>query len=412
MSEESPNSLKPPKVTTEKMKKWPLYVTFLAVLSLFGVLFYSVNYGTGSRKEAEKKPVEVSQEKPLATLEGHGLSLQPPANTPAVIGAPESTESRKKEPLVVVRDDAAKSREDVVKQERERQRAKDQAYMTALSSPLIAKRTEAGKGDKSADKATSGSRTTGGNTQTAVIQQPVALSATDNQVDPNASDRDKEQFFNRSGRDEWLSPHTREPGRPCEIKTGTVIPGIMVSGINSDLPGSLIAQVSQNVYDTATGHHLLIPQGSKLYGTYDSRVVYGQSRVLVAWNRLNFPDGSAVTLGAMPGTDISGYAGYEDQVNNHYLRIFGSSLLMSMITGGTSYAMDSTSNSSNDSNRTTVQDSMAAALAAQMGQSTMSLLQKNLNIKPTLEIRPGYQFNVIVTKDVVFQEPYTRKNNG
>lgn len=408
MSEESPNSLKPPKVTTEKMKKWPLYVTFLAVLSLFGVLFYSVNYGTSSRKETEKKPVEVSPEKPLATLEGHGLSLQPPANTPAVIGAQESAESRKKEPLVVVRDDAAKSREDVVKQERERQRAKDQAYMTALNSSLIAKRTEAGKGDKAA----SGSRTTGGNTQTAVIQQPVALSATDNQVDPNASDRDKEQFFNRSGRDEWLSPYTREPGRPCEIKTGTVIPCIMVSGINSDLPGSLIAQVSQNVYDSATGHYLLIPQGSKLYGTYDSRVVYGQSRVLVAWNRLNFPDGSAVTLGAMPGTDISGYAGYEDQVNNHYLRIFGSSLLMSMITGGTSYAMDSTSNSSNDSNRTTVQDSMAAALAAQMGQSTMSLLQKNLNIKPTLEIRPGYQFNVIVTKDVVFQEPYTRKNNG
>jgi len=409
MSEESPNSLKPPKVATEKMKKWPLYVTFLTVLSLFGVLFYSVNYGTGSRKEAEKRPVEVSTEKPLATLEGHGLSLQPPANAPAVIGAPESAESRKKEPLVVVRDDSAKSREDVVKQERERQRAKDQAYMTALSSPLIAKRTEASKADKKTETA---HRTTGGNTQTAVIQQPVALSATDNQVDPNASDRDKEQFFYRSGRDEWLSPHTREAGRPCEIKTGTVIPGIMVSGINSDLPGSLIAQVSQNVYDTATGHHLLIPQGSKLYGTYDSRVVYGQSRVLVAWNRLNFPDGSAITLGAMPGTDISGYAGYEDKVNNHYLRIFGSSLLMSLITGGTSYAMDSTSNSSNDSNRTTVQDSMAAALAAQMGQSTMSLLQKNLNIKPTLEIRPGYQFNVIVTKDVVFQEPYTGKNNG
>lgn len=409
MSEESPNSLKPPKVATEKMKKWPLYVTFLTVLSLFGVLFYSVNYGTGSRKEVEKKPVEVSSEKPLATLEGHGLSLQPPANTPAVIGAPESAESRKKEPLVVVRDDSAKSREDVVKQERERQRAKDQAYVTALSSPLIAKRAEASKADKTTETA---SRTTGGNSQAAVIQQPVALSATEIQVDSNASDRDKEQFFNRSGSDEWLSPHTREPGRPCEIKTGTVIPGIMVSGINSDLPGSLIAQVSQNVYDTATGHHLLIPQGSKLYGTYDSRVVYGQSRVLVAWNRLNFPDGSAVTLGAMPGTDISGYAGYEDKVNNHYLRIFGSSLLMSLITGGTSYAMDSTSNNSNDSNRTTVQDSMAAALAAQMGQSTMSLLQKNLNIKPTLEIRPGYQFNVIVTKDVVFQEPYTRKNNG
>ena len=114
----------------------------------------------------------------------------------------------------------------------------------------------------------------------------------------------------------------------------------------------------------------------------------------------------------MPGTDISGYAGYEDQVNNHYLRIFGSSLLMSLVTGGTSYAMDNVSNSSDNRDGTSVQDAMAAALAAQMGQATMSLLQKNLNIKPTLEIRPGYQFNVIVTKDVVFREPYTRFNNG
>jgi len=123
----------------------------------------------------------------------------------------------------------------------------------------------------------------------------------------------------------------------------------MISGINSDLPGSLIAQVSQNVYDTATGHHLLVPQGAKLYGVYDSRVVYGQSRVLVAWNRLIFPDGSAVTLGAMPGADISGYAGYEDLLNNHYLRIFGSAFLMSLVTGGTSYAMDNVSNSSDNS---------------------------------------------------------------
>lgn len=412
MSDESPNSLKPPKVSTEKMKKWPLYAMALAVFGLFGVLFYSVNYGTGSKKEAEKKPVGVSQEKPLTTLEGHGLSLPPPANTPAVIPAPESVETRKKEPLVVVQGDPTKNNEEDLKQERERRRAKEQAYVTALKSPLIAKRTEAGKAEK-ADKKTDGlSRNTGGPSQVAVVQQPVAM-PTETQADNNVSDRDKEQFFARSsGRDEWLSPHTREAGRPCEIKTGTVIPGIMVSGINSDLPGSLIAQVSQNVYDTATGHHLLIPQGSKLYGVYDSRVVYGQSRVLVAWNRLNFPDGSAVTLGAMPGADISGYAGYEDKVNNHYLRIFGSSLLMSMITGGTSYSMDSLSNSNVNSNKTTVQDAMAAALAAQMGQTTMSLLQKNLNIKPTLEIRPGFQFNVIVTKDVVFKEPYTRQNNG
>jgi type IV secretion system protein VirB10 len=182
----------------------------------------------------------------------------------------------------------------------------------------------------------------------------------------------------------------------------------MVTGINSDLPGNIIAQVSQNVWDTAKGQHLLIPQGTKLFGTYDSRVVYGQERVLVAWNRLILPDGSAFTLGTMPGNDMAGYAGYTDEVNNHYLRIFGSAILMSLITGGMAYTMDSmdASGSSGTDNTPTMQQEMTSALAAQLGQATLQLLQKSLNIKPTLEIRPGYQFNVIVTKDLVFQEPY------
>ena len=128
---------------------------------------------------------------------------------------------------------------------------------------------------------------------------------------------------------------------------------------------------------------------------------------MIAWNRVIFPDGSAVTLGAMPGADMSGSAGFTDQVNNHYLRIFGSAMLMSLITGGTSYAVDSASNSNNSTAQTTtVQDSMASALATQLGQTTQMLLQRNLNIKPTLEIRSGYQFNVIVTKDVVFKGAY------
>ncbi len=408
MSDGSPNSLKPPKVTTTRMKKWPLYAVAIVVLGLFGVLFYSVNYGSVSRKQSESKPAAVSSEKPLVNLEGHGLSLPPSANMPAVIAAPEAEATKRKEPLVVVRTDPNKENEDALKLERERKRAKEQAVQEALKSPLFAKRMENAREEQK----TTTTPTQRGMSQAAMIQQAGLLPEQGPVQDFNTADRDKEQFFSRSGQDEWRSPYTREPGHPFEIKTGTVIPGIMISGINSDLPGSLIAQVSQNVYDTATGHHLLIPQGCKLYGVYDSRVVYGQSRVLVAWNRLNFTDGSAVTLGAMPGTDISGYAGYEDQVNNHYLRIFGSSLLMSLITGGTSYAMDNVSNSSDNSDGTSVQDAMAAALAAQMGQATLSLLQKNLNIKPTLEIRPGYQFNVIVTKDVVFQEPYTRLNNG
>jgi type IV secretion system protein VirB10 len=110
----------------------------------------------------------------------------------------------------------------------------------------------------------------------------------------------------------------------------------------------------------------------------------------------------------MPGADMAGYAGYTDQINNHYLRIFGSAVLMSMITGGMSYSMDAlgTSSTGGMNSTPTLQDEMGSALAAQMGQATMQLLQKNLNIKPTLEIRPGYQFNIIVTKDMVFQKPY------
>ena len=131
--------------------------------------------------------------------------------------------------------------------------------------------------------------------------------------------------------------------------------------------------------------------------------------MLVAWNRIVFPDGSAVTLGAMPGADMAGNAGYTDEVNNHYFRIFGSAVLMSMITGGMSYSMDAlnaSGNSGQNNQAPTLQDEMGAALAAQLGQATLQLLQKNLNIKPTLEIRAGYQFNVIVTKDMVFQTPY------
>ena len=213
--------------------------------------------------------------------------------------------------------------------------------------------------------------------------------------------------MNRVSReDDWQLPYTRKAGADLEIKTGTVIPGVMLTGINSDLPGSIIAQVSQNVFDTATGRHLLIPQGARLFGAYDSRIVYGQRRVLVAWNRVVFPDGSAVTLGAMPGTDMAGYAGYEDKVDNHYLRIFGSAVMMALITGGMSYSVDKLT-PDNDSDKITAQGELGTALASQLGQATTRLLERNINIKPTLEIRPGYQFNIVATKDITFEQPYT-----
>ena len=108
----------------------------------------------------------------------------------------------------------------------------------------------------------------------------------------------------------------------------------------------------------------------------------------------------------MPGADMGGMAGFQDQVNSRYWRIFGSSFLMSAIVGGTAYAMDGTNDGSTTENGTSLQDEMISAMASQLGQTTTTLLQRNLNVKPTLEIRPGYRFNVTVTKDVIFKEPY------
>lgn len=225
--------------------------------------------------------------------------------------------------------------------------------------------------------------------------------------DPSA-DKDKEQFFDRSKQDEtWIANTQRVEGFKYELKTGTVILGVMTTSINSDLPGNMIAQVSQNIYDSATGKYLLIPQGSKLFGVFDSRLVFGQSRVLVAWNRILFPDGSSMTLPAMPGTDQLGSSGFEDKVNNHYIKTFGSAGLMSLVVGGTGYALNSAEGDDSDANENSITSQMTASLALQIGQTSANLLEKNLNIKPSLEIRAGYKFNIVLTQDLTFESPYT-----
>ncbi|WP_203343763.1 TrbI/VirB10 family protein [Vibrio diabolicus] len=210
--------------------------------------------------------------------------------------------------------------------------------------------------------------------------------------------------FDSEGGDRWkLNSQMQAPRSPFELRAGFVIPATLISGINSDLPGQIMAQVSQNVSDTATGSHLLIPQGSRLIGSYSSDVAYGQERVLVAWQRIIFPDGKAMDIGSMPGADSAGYSGFHDQVNNHYLRIFGSAFLMSGITAGITLSQD---NDSNSEDGTRASDALSEALGQQLGQVAVEMIRKNMNISPTLEIRPGYRFNVIVTKDMTFSKPY------
>lgn len=203
----------------------------------------------------------------------------------------------------------------------------------------------------------------------------------------------------------YLAATREEAVSPYEIGMGTVIPATMISGINSDLPGELIAQVSQDVWDTATGRILLIPQGAKLFGIYDSKVAFGQSRVLCAWTRITFPDNSTLDLGGMSGADQAGYAGFKDKVNNHYLRIFGSAILMSSISAGVLLATPDDGQSFVQSNK----EKASEQFAADMASITRSVVQKNLNVQPTIVIRPGLRFNVMVNKAIIFPGPYDRQ---
>jgi type IV secretion system protein VirB10 len=190
------------------------------------------------------------------------------------------------------------------------------------------------------------------------------------------------------------------PRSPYEVMAGTVIPAALLTGINSDLPGQIIATVTGNVFDTVSGEHLLIPQGSRLLGQYDSQVAAGQRRVLLVWTRLLLPDGSSLVLDRLPGVDLAGYAGLEDGVDQHWKQVFTGAVLATLIGINTELASPDRSGDSGSmiiATRDSAQDTVN-----QIGQQ---LTRRNLNQQPTLTIRPGYPVRVIVNRDLVLR-PY------
>jgi len=214
-----------------------------------------------------------------------------------------------------------------------------------------------------------------------------------------------------AGGDRWKHDGLQLPPRaPFVIQAGDVLPALMLSEIDSSLPGQIIAQVSQHVYDTPTKTQLLIPQGTKLIGTYSSEVGYGQKALLVAWQRLGYPDGKTLDLGSMPGATGAGASGLTDLVNNHYIRLFGSALLMSAVTAGVTFSQQQAQGAGIPGQVAIPQynagTAMSQALGQQLGQVTAQLIAKNLSIAPELTIRPGYRFNVVVVKDLVLPNPY------
>ena len=190
-----------------------------------------------------------------------------------------------------------------------------------------------------------------------------------------------------------------KPISPYEVLAGTVIPAVLISSVNTSLPGEVIAQVRQDIYDTVTGNFLLIPKGSKIIGQYDSRVSYGQRRVLIAFTRIIRPDGSSILLSKAPGTDLKGQSGMEGTVNNHWWRVLGAATLSTILSVGTGVASDNSGNN-NIYYRSAEQNAMLSA-AGNISQIGQNLTNRAINIQPTLTIPSGFEFNVIVQKDMV-----------
>lgn len=216
-----------------------------------------------------------------------------------------------------------------------------------------------------------------------------------NIVAKNNSKEDPKVKFSKQGnfKDSNYLQHTKiSPISSYELKAGSVIPAILISGINSDTPGRIIGQVRENVYDSATGNLKLIPQGTKIIGQYDSGVSYGQNRALVIWSRLIFPNGDSINLDNMQGVDGSGYSGFADQVDNHYLRTYGSAILLSFVGAGYEYL---------NQNASSEEDTLAGSIGRELASVTSEITRKNINVAPTIKIRPGYKFNVMVMSDMI-----------
>ena len=213
--------------------------------------------------------------------------------------------------------------------------------------------------------------------------------------------QDQKEAFLKGGSTEPRNSGTLQmPGSPYQVMAGTVIAAALVTGIKSDLPGDVIATVTEPVYDTATGKFLLIPQGSRILGRYNSQVSYGQSRVQVVWNRIILPDTSSLTLDNLVGTDPAGYAGLEDDVDWHWGRVFAGAALTTLLGIGAELAAPENRQDGNRiviAGRDSAQDSIN-----QVGQE---MTRRNMNIQPTLTARPGLPVRVLVARDLVLR-PY------
>lgn len=275
----------------------------------------------------------------------------------------------------------------------ERQRLAQQAqkareagvFFQIATRPALAATSSAGQG---AGIATSG-------------ELPPTADANRLNLDPERDQNNQQRkldFLNQPVEKSIYNPHALQtPASPHQVMAGSIIAASLVTGLNSDLPGLVVAQVTENVYDSVTGRTLLIPQGARLIGSYDSVIAFGQSRALLVWRRIVLPDGSSIQIDNLPATDAAGYAGLEDEVDFHTWRLIKGVVLSTLLGVGTELSLGGEESDLVRALRESTQQN-----ANRAGQR---ITERNLNIQPTITVRPGWPLRVIVHKDLVLR-PY------
>ncbi len=377
----------------KRLSKVPILIIAIIVILVLFAVFYTAN--DRAKKQAAKQTGEQQEEKAVSTtnkdinsmissLEAQGIDTKTPKiDLPVKNVAPE-LKNDNIQPLAEYKPIPTLNTQPKTEIDEREIRLKQDMRLKALASKTgIEVRN---------------SNSMQPQTKDSIYQEPINLQNEPNLQNINSSGDNNDKFLSKLRNNGYLEQVKQKPISAYEIKAGWNIPAVLITGVNSELPGQILAQITQNVYDTATGKYLLIPQGTKVVGDYSNNVIYGQSRLLVAWNKIIFPNGDTLNIGNMQGASMDGYTGFEDQVDNHYFRIFGSAFLLSSITAGIALSDNSQGNQTE-----TARDKAIGQAIQQMGQVASEMIRKNMNISPTLIIRPGYKFNIFVTKDIVLE---------
>lgn len=408
-----------------RLNRLPIIISIVIIVLFFGVVIIGLSWRGLSFNRGNK--FDSSSNSPATTF---GDQLKRGVSD-GIIGEPEMREVFQPAPVVVEREPVRekvverqsevrterrsqlepeaewkarlkREQDEQILREAQRQRmASLQARATALDSPLKVDVSDVQKADSRTDASQPQNAAT--NSASDLYSIAVKSGLLGQNVDQNGQ-TSKEDFFNQDIKDlGYLPNQVVRQLSPYELKRGSIIPATMITGLNSDLPGRISAQVSQNIYDSATGYRLLIPQGAKLFGRYDSKVSFGQERVLVVWTDIIFPNGSTLQIAGMSGTDAEGYGGFKDKVDRHLWRTFGSAALVAIIGTGIDMSMPE---SSTLATQDTASDAARRNFAESFGRMAEQTISKNLNVQPTIRIRPGYKFNVLVDQDIIFPTAY------